>query len=68
MKPEPIKTSVYDVLPVAIYGSNEDMGLAAVLDAREIINKAIADKGGANITMATVNSQLTFLHALRDLG
>jgi hypothetical protein len=34
MKPEPIKTTVYDLLPVAIYESNEDMGLAAALDAR----------------------------------
>jgi glucosamine-6-phosphate deaminase len=33
-----------------------------------MINKAIADKGKANIVLATGNSQLTFLHALRDLG
>jgi len=67
MKPKPIRTAVYDLLPVAIYASNDDMGLAAALDAREIINKAIADKAGANIIIATGNSQLTFLHALRDL-
>jgi glucosamine-6-phosphate deaminase len=44
------------------------MGLAAALDAREIINGAIDNKGGTNIILATGNSQLTFLHALRDLA
>jgi glucosamine-6-phosphate deaminase len=66
MKPQSIETTMYDQLTVAIYESNEDMGLAAALDAREMINKAIADKGEANIIVATGNSQLTFLHALRD--
>jgi len=66
-KLEPIKTMKYDRLPVAIYKSNEELGQAAALDAREIINKAIAEKGEANIILATGNSQLTFLHALRDL-
>jgi glucosamine-6-phosphate deaminase len=67
MKPEPIKTAVYDQLPVAIYECNKDMGLAAAMDAQEVINKAIAGKGVANIILATGNSQLTFLQALRDL-
>ncbi len=64
---EPIKTAQYDQLPVAIYRSNEELGQAAALDAREIINQAIAEKGEANIILATGNSQLTFLHALRGL-
>jgi glucosamine-6-phosphate deaminase len=67
-KVEPIKTVKYDQLPVAIYKSNEELGQAAALDAREIINKAIDEKGEANIILATGDSQLTFLHALRDLG
>jgi glucosamine-6-phosphate deaminase len=67
MKPKPVKTTAYDRLAVAIYESKEDMGRAAALDAREIINRAIADRGEANIILATGNSQLTFLHALRDL-
>jgi glucosamine-6-phosphate deaminase len=66
-KIEPIKSTKYGQLPVAIYKSNEEMGQAGALDAREIINQAIADKGRANIILATGNSQLTFLHALRDL-
>jgi len=64
---EPIKTAKYDQLPVAIYKSNEELGQAAALDAREIIHKATTEKGEANIILATGNSQLTFLHALRDL-
>ena len=67
MKPKPVLTTIYDKLPVAVYETNQDMGLAAALDAREIINKAVAEKGGANIILATGNSQLTFLHALRAL-
>jgi glucosamine-6-phosphate deaminase len=62
---EPIKTAQYDQLPVAIYRSNQELGQAAALDAREIIKRAIGEKGGANIILATGNSQLTFLSALR---
>jgi len=64
---EPIKTAQYEQLPVAIYRSNEEMGQAAALDARQIIKLAIADKGEANIILATGNSQLTFLQTLREL-
>jgi glucosamine-6-phosphate deaminase len=64
---EPIKTTQYDELSVAIYESNEAMGRAAALDARKVINQAIAEKGEANIIIATGNSQLTFLEALRSL-
>ena len=66
-KPESMKTAVYGKLPIAVYESNDAMGLAAALDAREIINEAIGERGIANIIIATGNSQLTFLHALRDL-
>ncbi len=64
---KPIKNSQYEQLPVAVYNSNEEMGRAAALDARDIINKAIADNGQANVILATGNSQLTFLEALRGL-
>jgi len=65
---KPIKTSQYEQLPVAIYESNEAMGRAAALDAGEIINRALAENGAANIIIATGNSQLTFLQALRSLS
>jgi glucosamine-6-phosphate deaminase len=64
----PLKTARYDKLPVAIYQSNEDMGRAAAQDAREIINRAMTKQGQANVILATGNSQLTFLEALRDLA
>jgi glucosamine-6-phosphate deaminase len=64
---EPLKTTQYGQLPVAIYPSNQALGQAAALDAREIITRALAEKGEANIILATGNSQLTFLEALRNL-
>jgi len=64
----PIKTLKIDQLPIAIYPSNEALGSAAAHDARRIIQAAIAERGTASIIIATGNSQLTFLHALRDLG
>jgi glucosamine-6-phosphate deaminase len=66
-EPQPITTRIYAALPVAIYASNQAMGLAAALEARRIIQAAIAERGAATIIIATGNSQLTFLHALRDL-
>jgi len=64
---EPIKTTRYEQLPVAIYKSNEEVGQAAALDAHDIINQAIAERAEANVILATGNSQLTFLHTLREL-
>lgn len=64
---EPIKQMQYDLLPVSVYSSNEEAGLAAALDARTIIGRAIAEKGEANVILATGNSQLAFLRSLREL-
>ena len=64
---QPINTMQYEHLPVAIYATNAEAGQAAAQDAQKIINEAILDKGDANIILATGNSQLTFLHALREL-
>lgn len=63
----PLTTLQQDSLPVAIYESNEAMGQAAAATARVILNQTIADKGRANIMLASANSQLSFLHALRQL-
>jgi glucosamine-6-phosphate deaminase len=65
--PTPIKTLQVDALPVAIYARNQAMGEAAAHEARRMIQAAIAERGSANIILATGNSQLTFLHALRGL-
>lgn len=63
----PIRTAQVEKLPVSVYGSNAEMGLAAALDAREILQAALAERDQANIIIATGNSQLSFLHALREL-
>ena len=64
---DPLRIVQYDRLPVRVYITNEEMGQAASLDARDIITHAQAERGEANIILATGNSQLTFLHALRRL-
>ncbi|MBX3010079.1 MAG: glucosamine-6-phosphate deaminase [Caldilineaceae bacterium] len=66
-EPQPIKTTQVESLPVAVYASNDDLGKAAAYEARRIIQAAIAERGAASIIIATGNSQLTFLHTLREL-
>ena len=65
--PLPIKKTQVDQLPVYVYSDNATMGRAAALDARKQIVMAIAERGKASIILATGNSQLTFLHTLREL-
>jgi glucosamine-6-phosphate deaminase len=55
----------WDDLLTSVYASNEDLGAAAAAEAEQIIQAALADRGEANIIVATGNSQLTFLQALR---
>jgi len=64
---QPLATNRYGSLPVAVYRSNEELGQAAAFDARAILMDAIGARGEANLILATGNSQLTFLHALREL-
>ena len=67
-KPDPQKRWVVDQLPVELYASNEELGQAAAKKAQQILREAIDKKGFANLILATGNSQLTFLKALRNLG
>ncbi|MEM7129500.1 MAG: glucosamine-6-phosphate deaminase [Chloroflexota bacterium] len=64
---EPIRTLQIEQLPIEIYPNNELMGQAAALSAQATIQAAIGARGEANLILATGNSQLTFLHALRKL-
>jgi glucosamine-6-phosphate deaminase len=57
----------FEDLPISIYQTNEEMGQAAAAEASEIMQRAIQEKGVANIIVATGNSQLTFLAALREI-
>jgi glucosamine-6-phosphate deaminase len=52
-------------LRIDIYRTNEELGAAAAEKAAEIIRRAVEDRGSATIIVATGNSQLTFLAALR---
>ena len=65
MDAQPLYNLQFDQLPVSIYRSKQDLGQAAAEEAVRIINQAIQAKGEANIIIATGNSQLTFLAALR---
>ena len=63
----PLRKMQVDHLPVSIYSDNSTMGRAAALDAREQIVQAISERGESSIILATGNSQLSFLHTLREL-
>jgi glucosamine-6-phosphate deaminase len=63
---DPIRAFKVGDLDVTVYGTNADLGRAAAADAAEIIRAAIDKRGSANVILATGNSQLTFLEALRQ--
>jgi len=65
-EPQPLATRQVDSLPLAVYATNAELGQAAAFAARRIIQDALAARGHANIILATGNSQLSFLRALRD--
>jgi glucosamine-6-phosphate deaminase len=52
-------------LPTHVYATNEELGYAAAAEAAATLGAAIAARGQANVILATGNSQLTFLAALR---
>ncbi len=66
--PTPVRQLQIDRLPIEVYANRAEMGHAAALAAREVIQGAIAQRGEANLILATGNSQLSFLHTLRELA
>jgi glucosamine-6-phosphate deaminase len=68
MEIQPIHKLRYDQLDVSVYADNESLGLAAAQEAAKIIVQAVSERGVANVILATGNSQLSFLHALRKLS
>ena len=64
----PVRTLKVDHLPVEVYTSRDAMGQAAAEVARAVLQAAIQQRSEANVILATGNSQLTFLHALRNLS
>jgi glucosamine-6-phosphate deaminase len=59
--------TTFDQLKVRIFADNKSLGTAAATMAADIIAQAIDERGIANVILATGNSQLTFLHALRQM-
>jgi glucosamine-6-phosphate deaminase len=66
MTPKPIIETKFEELRTSVYRTNEELGLAAADEATEILERAIRKKGEANAIIATGNSQLTFLKAMRE--
>ena len=62
---EPLKTLSFEKLPVSVYPNEEALGAAAAADMAAFMRSAIAARGVANVILATGNSQLAFLRALR---
>ncbi len=63
---KPIFRTQIEELQVEVYPTNEAMGMAAAQRASEAIQRAVREQGVANIILASANSQLTFLAALRQ--
>jgi len=62
----PIKGLTVDGVKVKIYKSKEALGVAAAARAADCLRRAIAERGEANIILATGASQYEFLDALRE--
>jgi glucosamine-6-phosphate deaminase len=60
-----LRTMRCDKLEVCVYGSNAEVGQAAADDLAQILRAAVAARGDAAVILATGNSQLSFMQALR---
>jgi glucosamine-6-phosphate deaminase len=57
----------YGKLRTSIYETNAEMGAAAAEEAAMILRAAVEERGVANAILATGNSQLSFLNAIRNM-
>ncbi len=55
-----------DELPITILQTNAELGQVVAEQASDVIQRAIRERGIANIILATGNSQLSFLKVLRE--
>jgi glucosamine-6-phosphate deaminase len=65
MTTNPIFSTTLDALPISVFKTNAEVGQAAAADAAAFLGQTIQERGQANVILATGNSQLTFLEALR---
>lgn len=63
----PLHETRFEDLRVSIYRTKQEMGQASAQEASENIQRAIREKGEANVIFATGDSQLTFLATLREM-
>lgn len=64
--PEPTSTFTAGQLPVEVYASEREMGVAAAERAADTIRAAVEARGHARVVVATGNSQFAFVEALRE--
>jgi glucosamine-6-phosphate deaminase len=57
---------IIDKMKVNIFESNAALGKAAADDFASIVTQAVAVNGETSVILATGNSQLSFVHALRE--
>lgn len=60
------KELIIENIPVGIYNHPKEMGQAAADFVERTLKEAIAQKGGANLILATGSSQFTFLESLKE--
>ncbi|MBN1933622.1 MAG: glucosamine-6-phosphate deaminase [Anaerolineae bacterium] len=65
MNTQPIRSFQIDQMPVRVFASNEALGQRAAGDLAETLKQAVAAHGRAAVILATGNSQLSFMKALR---
>ncbi len=61
----PLFTTAIDALPISVYASNLQVGQAAAAETAAFLQQTLQARGHANVILATGNSQLMFLAALR---
>jgi len=66
-KAKPIRTKKYGKAQVETFDNGADLGAKAAQDLAQILKKTIAERGEASIIVATGNSQLQFMAALRQI-
>jgi glucosamine-6-phosphate deaminase len=60
-----VKLTQYDKMTVAIFDSDDGLASSAAHDLALILSEAVSNNGSASIILATGNSQLPFIKALR---
>jgi glucosamine-6-phosphate deaminase len=66
MPVKPVSASVWDQLPVTVYRNAQEMAAAAAEEASSVLRAALQQDAEVSIILATGDSQLAFLAALRS--